>query len=135
MLDRYFQKFDLLSVADQIDTGTAAGRLCLNVLMSVAQWEREATGERTRDALAVKRGKGERISKDAPYGYAFTDDGRVVEDEGEQEILALIRQYHAEGLSMRRMAAELAAQGFCNRKGNPIYFTQVARIVRDMSHV
>jgi DNA invertase Pin-like site-specific DNA recombinase len=39
-------------VSDSIDTRTAAGRLVLNVLTSVAQWEREATGERTRDALA-----------------------------------------------------------------------------------
>ncbi len=32
----------LLSVSDSIDTRTAAGKLVLNVLTSVAQWEREA---------------------------------------------------------------------------------------------
>lgn len=30
----------------------AGGKLILNVLMSVAQWEREAIGERTHEALA-----------------------------------------------------------------------------------
>ena len=50
----YFTKHALLSVSDQIDTRTAAGRLCLNVLMSVAQWEREAIGERTSTALRQK---------------------------------------------------------------------------------
>ncbi|MGV8124845.1 MAG: recombinase family protein [Candidatus Xenobiia bacterium LiM19] len=36
----------LFSVSDQVDTRSAGGRLVLNVLMSVAQWEREAIGER-----------------------------------------------------------------------------------------
>ena len=39
---------ELFSVADSIDTRTAAGRMVLNILMSVAQWEREAIAERTR---------------------------------------------------------------------------------------
>lgn len=43
-------KADLLSVGEQIDTRTAAGRLVLNVLGSVAQWERETIGERTAEA-------------------------------------------------------------------------------------
>src|ERR1700680_1659192 len=41
----------LSSVADSLDTGSAAGRLVLNVMTAVSQWEREAIGERTRDAL------------------------------------------------------------------------------------
>lgn len=44
----------LLSVSEQIDTRSAAGRLVLNVLASVSQWEREAIGERT---AAVKIGR------------------------------------------------------------------------------
>ena len=56
LVERYFAaRFSLLSVADSIDTRSAAGRLVLNVLASVAQWEREACGERTRDALAQLR--------------------------------------------------------------------------------
>ncbi|WP_437786905.1 recombinase family protein [Sorangium sp. So ce1097] len=36
---RYFaDRFSLLSVADSIDTRSAAGRLVLNVLASVSQW-------------------------------------------------------------------------------------------------
>ena len=50
----------LFSVSDSIDTGTAGGRMVLNVLMSVAQWEREIISERTKDALQAKIGRGER---------------------------------------------------------------------------
>jgi DNA invertase Pin-like site-specific DNA recombinase len=46
LVDRYFApgKAALLSVGEQIDTRSAAGRLVLNVLASVSQWEREAIG-------------------------------------------------------------------------------------------
>jgi site-specific DNA recombinase len=46
----------LVSVADSLDTRSAAGRLVLNIMVSVSQWEREAIGERTRDAMRHKRG-------------------------------------------------------------------------------
>ena len=53
LVESYFaDRFALLSVNDSIDTRTAGGRLVLNVLASVSQWEREATAERTREALA-----------------------------------------------------------------------------------
>jgi DNA invertase Pin-like site-specific DNA recombinase len=38
-------------VSEQVDTRTAAGRLVLNVLGAVSQWEREAIGERTSVAM------------------------------------------------------------------------------------
>ena len=34
--------WELMSVSEQVDTRTAAGRLVLNVLASIFQWEREA---------------------------------------------------------------------------------------------
>src|SRR5579872_6327967 len=37
----------LVSVSESLDTASAAGRLMVNVLGSVAQWEREAIAERT----------------------------------------------------------------------------------------
>ncbi len=59
LLENYFaDKFSLMSVSEQIDTRTASGRLVLNVLMSVAQWEREAIGERTNAALQHKKSQG-----------------------------------------------------------------------------
>lgn len=44
LLETYFSgsRCHLLSVTDNIDTRTAAGRLVLYILTSVAQWEREA---------------------------------------------------------------------------------------------
>lgn len=123
-------KADLLSVGEQIDTRTAAGRLVLNVLGSVAQWERETIGERTRDALAHKRANGERTSLYAPYGYRLAaDDKTLVADEAEQAMLAAIREARQRGLSQRAVVAELTRQGFTTRKGTLLGLRQVQRMM------
>src|ERR1700687_1437154 len=49
-------KWPLLPVGEQIDPRSAAGRLVLNVLASVSQWEREAIGERTAAAVPQQAG-------------------------------------------------------------------------------
>ena len=77
LIDGYFGEKagkQIFSVADSIDTRTAAGRLVLNVLMSVAQWERETIGERTKDALQHKIRNGERCGK-VRFGFRLADDG------------------------------------------------------------
>lgn len=95
LVERYFSaRFSLLSVADSIDTRSAAGRLVLNVLASVAQWEREATGERTRDALAHLRREGVRLGG-AALGWKRTeatdDNGRRVVAKSDDELSAVAR--------------------------------------------
>jgi DNA invertase Pin-like site-specific DNA recombinase len=81
LVERYFGtgKWALLSVSEQIDTRSAAGRLVLNVLASVSQWEREAIGERTSAALKHKAAQGEYIGGDVPYGYRLAADGERLE--------------------------------------------------------
>src|SRR6516225_611736 len=62
LLERFERRgVSLISVAESLDTGSAAGRLVINIMTAVSQWEREAIGERTRDALRHKRANGERI--------------------------------------------------------------------------
>src|SRR4029453_7036373 len=52
LLERFTRRgVSLGSLAESLDTGTAAGRLVLNIMTAVSQWEREAIGERTRDAM------------------------------------------------------------------------------------
>jgi DNA invertase Pin-like site-specific DNA recombinase len=132
LVEAYFSsdKITLLSVADNIDTRTEAGRLVLNVLGSVAQWERETIGERTAEAMAHKREQGERTSLHAPYGFQIAADGKtLVADEGEQALLNAIKDTRSRGRSQRAIVADLARRGFTTRKGTPIGLTQVQRIM------
>ena len=109
LVDRYFGERggkQLLSVADSIDTRTAAGRLVLNVLMSVAAWEREATGERTRDALRHKIRSRERVGK-VLYGFDLAADGcALTPNAAEQSAIVLMRELRAAGLTLRAIAAD-----------------------------
>src|ERR1035437_1902423 len=58
LLERFSKRgVSLVSVAESLDTGSASGRLVLNIMVSVSQWEREAIGERTRDAMRHKKAK------------------------------------------------------------------------------
>ena len=126
LLDKYFaQRCELLSVAEQIDTRSAGGRLVLNVLMSVAQWEREAIGERTSVALQHKKRMGERVGS-VPYGHRLAADGVHLEPHaGEQRLIVAVRELRAAGLSLRAVSAELAKRGFKSRKGGTFAASQV----------
>lgn len=46
-----------------VDTTTPAGELVANVMASVAQWERRVIGDRTREALAVRRAEGVKLGR------------------------------------------------------------------------
>ena len=132
LVEEYFSsdRITLLSVADAIDTRTAAGRLVLNVLGSVAQWERETIGERTAEALAHKREQGQRTSLHAPYGFRIAADGKtLLEDEAEKAMLEAIREARQRRLSQRAIVAELSRQGFTTRKGTVLSLMQVQRIM------
>jgi DNA invertase Pin-like site-specific DNA recombinase len=55
-LDKLMKLFErkgvaLVSLQESLDATTATGRLMMNLLASVSQWEREVIGERTRDAM------------------------------------------------------------------------------------
>lgn len=123
LVECYFGKrADLLSLADSIDTRTAAGRLVLNVLVSVAQWEREATGERTSDALAHLKAAGVKLGGEA-FGWVRSesrdDEGRRIVEAVEAEVSAIERVFalKAEGLSLRAIAAQLEAEGIATKRG------------------
>ncbi len=118
----------LISVAESLDTGSASGRLVINIMAAVSQWEREAIGERTRDALQHKRSQGERVGNIA-FGYRLSVDGKHVEpDAGEQAVLAEIRRLRNAGTSLRRIAAALNGQALTTRRGTAWRLEHVARI-------
>ena len=107
---------EFVSIGDSIDTSSASGRLNVNIMASVSQWEREIIGERTSEALQQLRSEGKRISRFAPYGFKLNGSG-VVEDADEQKAVKVIHQLRQDGLSLRRIASELERRGHYNRRG------------------
>src|ERR1700746_1149133 len=83
LLERFEKRgVALVSVAESLDTGSAAGRLVLNIMAAVSQWEREAIGERTRDAM--RRSQGERVGNIA-FGCRLSQDGRHLEPDSTEQ--------------------------------------------------
>lgn len=128
LCDTVFKDCALLSVGEQIDTRTAAGRLVLNVLSSVSQWEREAIGERTKAAMGHLRREGRYTGGHVPYGYKLAQPDvaqlgtldpathipskqNLVECPKEQAIITQVRTLGAQGLSIRRISALLGPVG------------------------
>jgi DNA invertase Pin-like site-specific DNA recombinase len=129
LVDRYFTKAaSLLSVSDSIDTRTASGRLVLNVLGSVSQWEREIISERTKEAMSHIKREGARIGR-LPLGYKRSEEidvhGRreVVEDpEGQALVRRVIELSGSHGI---REVARIVSR----ETGRNVWPTQVRRIL------
>lgn len=121
LLDRYFTRDGgpgLMVVAEQVDTRSAAGRLVLNVLMSVAQWEREAIGERTSAAMKHMKDRGEYTGGRVPYGWSVGPDGStLVPVQDEQTTIRVAQDLRSKGLSLRKVGAALVEGGHLPRSG------------------
>jgi DNA invertase Pin-like site-specific DNA recombinase len=137
LIDEFFGEKpgkQLFSVADSIDTRTAAGRLVLNVLLSVAQWERETIAERTRDALQHKIKTGQRCGR-IRFGCDLAADGRTLVDNPEQQaVVQLVAELRRCGKSLRAIAQELTARRIPTKESKPAWtHTAVNRLLQRAS--
>ena len=107
---------------------TPEGMLLRGLMDLFAQYERAVIRARTRAALGVKRSKGEKYTRRAPLGFRF-EAGRVVEDAGERDMLARVREMKGRGFSLARVAGILNAEGALCRGGR-WHVTTLARALR-----
>ena len=92
--------------------------------------EREAIGERTREALRHKRSKEQRVGNVA-YGFRLADDGVHVEaDPSEQAVLAEIRRLRGEGMPLRKIATTLNRRAYQTRPRTAWWLESVARVLK-----
>ena len=130
LIETYFApgKAALLSVSEQIDTRSATGRMVLNILASVSQWEREIIAERTSDAMRYKQSQGEYIGGRAPYGFQLIN-GELIEDDFEQRVIQQAKRLRESGLSLNAVAKELEKVGILTRNNKVFDATQIKRMV------
>lgn len=87
----------LVSITDALDSSTATGRLCANIMATVSQWEREICGERTAAALGHKRAQRQAYGR-TPFGFRREGDALVVHPEehsARMEAIAMQRRGHS----------------------------------------
>lgn len=129
--------YSLMAVEERIASETASGRLVLNVLVSVSQWEREATSERTTICLRHLRDQGVRLGG-TPYGWARTElgpEGRLVwrEHSQQRDVVREMLRLHDLGESYSGIARRLNEQGHRTQRGRSWTHRQVARSIRRAS--
>ncbi len=133
MIERDFQHKQLISLNENVDTTTAIGRMMLNMITIVSQWERETIRERILAAVRHKKKKGEKLGGGVPYGYKVIEEGGkklLALDKAEQRIVASIMDMKEhQGMTETEIANELWRRGITNRVGNKMQPVQVMRII------
>ena len=120
---------DLVSLSEKVDTTSAAGKMVFRMMAVLAEFERDQISERTATAMQFKKAKGELVGA-VPYGFELAADGvNLVENAGEQVVIQQARELKGSGLSLRKIAAELARRGFNARNGQAFQSTQIMRMV------
>lgn len=104
----------LCSIKDSLDTKTANGRMVINLLGTISQWERETVAERTSEALQELKAEGRRYGQ-IPFGKMVVC-GRLTNNPQEQEIIAEIKALKSKGYSYREIAEVLNGKGYTTRQ-------------------
>ena len=98
------------------NTDTPEGVLLRRIVDAFAEYERLTIQARTKAALALKRSRRERISREPPYGWRLSSDGKHIELEPrEQATVALAQKLRRSGMSLRRIGRRLEQRGYTPR--------------------
>jgi DNA invertase Pin-like site-specific DNA recombinase len=97
-----------------VDTTTPSGEMMANVLAVFAHFERRLIGQRTKDALAVKRSEGVRLGR--PRQLPETVRQRI-------------RDLRSQGRSLAAIAGELKHDGVPTAQGGRTWYPSTVRAV------
>jgi DNA invertase Pin-like site-specific DNA recombinase len=119
----------VVSASGEGNGDSPADAFMRTVIDGAAQYEHGLIRDRTRAALAAKRARGELVGA-IPFGFALDTNGvRLVRAEQEQATIARARAMYARHLSLRAIAARLAAEGRVSRTGRPFLAEQISRMI------
>lgn len=81
----------LISIVDNLDINSANGRMLVNFLAVMVQWEREVISERTKDALTAMAQQGKYPYSKCPFGWRKDENKRLeIHPEHSKILLDLI---------------------------------------------
>lgn len=83
------------TIHEDYDTLTAAGRLKINIMLSVAQDEADRTSERIKAVFYSKKQRKEPVSGKVPYGYLIEDKRVIIDDKAAPAVRAFFQEYLA----------------------------------------
>ena len=133
------KKFDawgiqFVSVTQEINTATSAGRMMLNILITFAQYEREQIAERIRDKMSASRKKGKWVGGSVPLGYKVIEK-RLVVDPETASIVQRVFQRFIEIQSPMTIAAEMNHEGLRTRQGKLWSASHIYRMLNNYTYI
>ena len=102
-----------------VDATTAAGRMVLTVMASVAEFEARRISERTREALAAAKARGVKLGGLRAGTLTRNDAARDRAQANTERVRPTLTAMAAQGASLREMSAALAGCGTVTKAGNP----------------
>jgi DNA invertase Pin-like site-specific DNA recombinase len=118
MMDDFKRKGkEFSSVQDKFDTTNASGRLFMDIMQRIAQFESEQMGERVKMGMErkAKHGTGH-LGSGHPYGYRY-DNGKLEIEEDEASVVRMIYAMSEEGSSLATIARTLNEASIQAKKG------------------
>jgi DNA invertase Pin-like site-specific DNA recombinase len=122
-----------VSVQDGLDLGTPTGRLMLQVLFSIGEWELERVRANWETARKRAVARGVYIGND-PIGYRKEADGRLRIDSREAALIREIFRSRADGKGCPEIARLLNGQGARTRLGCQFRSSTVAKIINNPAY-
>lgn len=113
-LHQVFERHDVVfvSATEAFSTDTPTGELFLNLLLSLAQWERGLTRQRVSDKIAERSKRGYWNGGNPPFGYSYSREAKLLEpDEAEASIVRSIYEQIAAGTAPVAIARQLNKDG------------------------
>jgi DNA invertase Pin-like site-specific DNA recombinase len=120
-----------LAVADGAGSGEdATAALIRSILFAVSRFEKEMIRARIKAALAVKRARGERLGGAPPYGFRV-EGKSLVPHEDEAAVKDQLRQWRAQGLTLRALQERAMKEGLVSRAGKPFTLSAIHALVKE----
>lgn len=123
LYETYFSHaVELVAIREALRLDCALGRALVNILLVFAQMEREATGERTREAIGHIKRSGYFFGK-VPYGYETQPAAEnpryrvLVPNAAEQAVLSQIKQKIDDGAGPTKIATDLNSENVTPPQG------------------
>jgi len=107
----------------------ATASLIRSILFAVSRFEKEMIRARIKAALAVKRSRGERLGGAPPYGFRVEGKALVPHDE-ESGIKDRLREWRADGLTIRALQERATTEGLVSRAGKPFTLAAIHALVK-----